>query len=183
MSGIKRALCRVCVRTRLHGPHACLALQMKLCMNTLISAPLGWSGAWLWISILHSSLAAPPDAPPDTKENQLSVCVSVYQEALHGSKEGASFTRPLYLKGIDRLYVLSELYKRGYNECVRQLSEATKDFLASRYQSSCEHQPPRTHMSCEAKWHDNSSVQSPIYSTVGPLTNTHRQQTHINGTT
>lgn len=80
----------VCVRTCLRGLHACLALQMKLCMNTLISAPLGWRGAWLWISILHSSLFAPPDAPHDTKANQLSVCVSVYQEAAR-LKRGSFF--------------------------------------------------------------------------------------------
>lgn len=29
---------------------------------------------------LHSSPVAPPDTPPDTKENQLSVCVSVYRD-------------------------------------------------------------------------------------------------------
>lgn len=48
--------------------------------------------------MLRSSLVAPPDTSPDTKENQLSVCVSVYQEVLRGF-----FTQPLYLKGIDTL--------------------------------------------------------------------------------
>lgn len=35
-----------------------------------------------------------PDAPSDIKANQLSVCVSVYHEAVHGSKEGASVLHP-----------------------------------------------------------------------------------------
>lgn len=43
---------------------------------------------------LHSLPIAPPDTPPDTKENQLSVCVSDYREVVHGS-----FTQPLLPQG------------------------------------------------------------------------------------
>lgn len=59
---------------------------------------------------LHSSPVAPPDAPPDTKENQLSVCVSDYREVAHGS-----FTQPPLPQGH------SQTLRVGLLEVLQQL--------------------------------------------------------------
>lgn len=69
-----------CVRARLRVLHACLPLQMKLCVKAVISAPFGLEQS-LGMNINFAFIARclPLITHLTKKENQLSVCVSVYQ--------------------------------------------------------------------------------------------------------
>lgn len=155
----KRALC-ACVCAHLCSLYAGLVLQMKLCMNTLISAPFGWSGAWLWISILHSSLVATPGGPTWHKsESDFCLCQRLPRSGVQLKKKGASFTQPPYHKGINRLCCMNCRKVYRTNVCSSCLRQQNIYFILSLSQSSCECQPQRSHMSCEAKWCDKSPVQ------------------------
>lgn len=115
------------MHTCLHGLHACLVLQIKLCMNTLISAP-----PWLeWSLAMNINLAfiALPDAPTwHKRESAFCLCQRL-------ARSSAQLLHPASLPQGHRQTVC-DVSMSVCGSCLRQ----QKEFLASSYRSSCEHQ-------------------------------------------